>query len=126
MIAWVGFKRKKIFFDVPSRVLGQSKWSFVKLLGLAIRAVTSFSAAPLRLVSLIGFLFLLFSVIMAMNTLYQYFSGKAITGFTTVILLILISSSIIMLALGIIGEYIARIYEEVKSRPRYIIRDRIS
>jgi len=124
MSAWIGFQRGKVEFDVGERQAGESKWSRWELFGLALKAITSFSTVPLRLVSLTGVLFLVFSFLLAANTLIQYVSGEAVTGFTTVILLILIVSSLVLLALGIIGEYIARIYEEVKQRPRYIIDKR--
>jgi len=77
------------------------------------------------MVTFTGLLFLVFSFLLAINTLLQYATGEAVTGFTTVILLLLIVSSLILLALGVIGEYIARIYEEVKQRPRYLIEKRI-
>lgn len=124
MSAWVGFERGRVEFDVGERQAGESKWSRWELFGLALKAITSFSTVPLRLVSLTGVLFLIFSFLLAGNTLVQYVTGEAVTGFTTVILLILIVSSLMLLALGIIGEYIARIYEEVKQRPRYIIQKR--
>ncbi|MFQ5518602.1 MAG: glycosyltransferase family 2 protein [Mariprofundus sp.] len=124
MAAWVGFRRTQVEFDVAPRTTGQSKWSRLQLIGLALKAITAFSTAPLRIVTLLGAGFLVFSLLLAAHTLYMYFSGQAVTGFSTVILLILLTSSIVMLALGIIGEYIARIYEEVKQRPRYIVAER--
>ncbi|RMF48501.1 MAG: glycosyltransferase [Anaerolineae bacterium] len=125
MAAWVGYTRKQLPFDVAPRVSGRSKWSRWRLAGLAIRAITSFSSVPLRIIGVAGLIFLAFAMMLGLHTLYQYFSGEAVTGFATVILLILLTSSLIMLALGIIGEYLARIYEEVKGRPRYLIRDRL-
>jgi len=121
MSAWVGFEREKIEFEVAERVSGGSKWSRWALLGLAIKGITAFSTAPLRIIAISGFLFLGFAVLVGSNTIYQYLNGEAVTGFSTVILLLLIVSSLVMLALGIIGEYIAKIYDEVKGRPRYII-----
>lgn len=126
MAAWVGFNRKTIEFDVAERAAGESKWSRWGLLGLALKAITSFSVVPLRLISITGVLFLAFAILLGANTIYQYATGQAVTGFSTVILLLLIVSSLVMLALGIIGEYIARIYEEVKQRPRYLISERCS
>ncbi|HKJ83472.1 MAG TPA: glycosyltransferase family 2 protein [Mariprofundaceae bacterium] len=123
MSAWVGFNRVQIEFEVATREAGTSKWTQWSLVGLAFKAIAAFSTVPLRIVTVSGVLFFLFAIIMAANTLYQYWHGEAVTGFSTVILLLLITSSLIMLALGIIGEYIARIYEEVKGRPRYIIAE---
>lgn len=125
MSAWVGFKRVSVPFVVAERQEGKSKWSFFRLWKLAITAITSFSSAPLQLVSFIGFLFLISSVILGIQTLYMWFMHNAVSGFTTVILLLLIIGSTLMISLGIIGTYIARIFDEVKQRPRYIVLDRI-
>ncbi|NJD04769.1 MAG: glycosyltransferase family 2 protein [Ruminiclostridium sp.] len=125
MSAWVGFKRASVPFVVAERQEGKSKWSFLRLLKLAIIAITSFSSAPLQLVTFIGFLFLISSVILGVQTLYMKFMNISFSGFTTVILLLLIIGSTLMISLGIIGTYIARIFDEVKQRPRYIVLDRI-
>ena len=93
----------------------------MSLIGYAISNATSFSTFPLQLVSYMGMLLILFSVILAVQTLVRFFLGTAVEGFTTVILLLLIVGGCIMLSLGIIGHYLARIYEEVKGRPKYII-----
>ena len=87
----------------------------------AITNATSFSTLPLQLVTIMGMISIFFSVILAIQTLVRYLMGTAVEGFTTVILLILIIGGFLMLSLGIIGHYIARIYEEVKGRPKYII-----
>ena len=87
----------------------------------AITNATSFSTLPLQIVTVLGIVSIMFSVILAVQTLVRYLLGNSVEGFTTVILLILIIGGFIMLSLGIIGHYIARIYEEVKGRPRYII-----
>ena len=125
MSTWVGYKRTFIPFSVKERVGGDSKWSFFTLVKLAITAITSFSSIPLQIITLIGSILLIFSFILAIQTLYLKLSGSAVTGFTTVILLLLIIGSSIMISLGIIGTYIAKIYDEVKGRPRYIIADSI-
>ena len=87
----------------------------------AISNATSFSTLPLQLVTVMGAVSILFSVILAIQTMVRFFMGNSVEGFTTVILLILIIGGFLMLSLGIIGHYIARIYEEVKGRPKYII-----
>jgi glycosyltransferase involved in cell wall biosynthesis len=126
MTAWIGFQRAAIEFEVPERNGGKSRWTFIGLLKLAIKAVLAFTSFPLRIVSVIGGLFLLGAVILGMQTLIRKLMGAAVTGFTTVILLQLIIGSIIMVSLGIIGEYIAAIYNETKGRPRYIVRERLN
>ena len=124
MHAWLGFRRVQLPFEVPERAGGHSGWSLWALLKLAITAVTSFSSAPLQLISLAGGAFALFALVLGVQTLYQKMSGQALDGFTTVILLLLVIGSVTMLGLGIIGSYIARIYDEVKARPRYIVAER--
>lgn len=125
MSAWLGFNRIKVPFEVPERIGGQSGWSFFRLLKLAITAVTAFSSLPLHFVTISGGVFLLFALILGGQTLVLKFTGRAVSGFTTIILLLLIIGSLLMISLGIIGEYIARIYEEVKGRPRYVIAEKI-
>ncbi|MCM3338824.1 glycosyltransferase family 2 protein [Paenibacillus sp. MER TA 81-3] len=120
--AWVGYSRKKVLFSVEPRKRGITKWSFKSLFILAKNAITAFSTVPLHFITTIGVFFLVGAMILGVQTLVQKISGNAVSGFTTVILLLLIIGSILMIAIGIIGEYIAKIYEEIKSRPRYIIK----
>ena len=123
---WVGFKSEIVYFDVPKREEGKTKWSTKKLFKFAIDSITSFSNLPMHIVTFCGVFFFIFAVILAINTLFNYFSGTAEVGFSTVILLILITGSIIMLALGIFGYYLSTIYEEIKFRPRYIIKEKLN
>jgi len=118
---WIGFKHSKVAFVVEERVNGKSKWSFVKLFHLAIDALTSFSSKPLQMVTIMGSFTLIFSIILGMYSLYQRFFGYTVSGFTTVILVIILIASIIMISLGIIGIYIGKIYNEVKRRPNYVV-----
>lgn len=118
---WVGFSSTSIRYEVQERTAGESKWSFTSLLKYALMNTTSFTTAPLQLVTLLGIASIAMAVIMGLQTLFRYFTGTAVEGFTTVILLVLIIGGFIMLSLGIIGHYLARIYDEVKGRPRYII-----
>lgn len=119
--SWIGFRSISVEFDVRDREIGESKWSTKSLIRYAISNIVSFSSAPMTVVTITGILGLLFAVILGIQTLVNYFSGHAVEGFTTVILIILIMGSLILMGLGIIGYYIAKIYEEVKCRPRYII-----
>lgn len=118
---WAGFRTVSVEYEVQERQYGESKWSVWSLMKYAVSNATSFSTLPLQLVTLMGVLSILFSLILGVQTLMKYCMGTAVEGFTTVILLVLIIGGFIMLSLGIIGHYIARIYEEVKGRPRYII-----
>lgn len=123
MPGWLGFKTGQVLFDVPDRGDGRSRWSFKGLVKLAVNAVTSYSALPMQLVTVCGAAFMLFALGLLVQTLYMKLSGRAVEGFTTVILLLLAIGSVIMFSLGVIGIYISKIYEEVKNRPKYIVSD---
>ena len=118
---WAGFRTESVQYEVQERQFGESKWSFWSLMKYAISNATSFSTLPLQLVTVMGLVSILFSVVLAIQTMVRFLMGNSVEGFTTVILLILIIGGFLMLSLGIIGHYIARIYEEVKGRPKYII-----
>ena len=122
--SWIGFKTVSVPFAVQERTAGTSKWSVWKLIKYAIRNITSFSGAPLQFVTLLGWIMFLASIALGIQSLYRYFTGTALEGFTTVILLQLIIGSVLMISLGIIGHYISRIYDEIKARPRYLINKR--
>ena len=126
IIAWLGFKRMQIPFSVKERSTGQSRWSLRQLIRLAINASTSFSSLPLHLVTILGMFTFFMSLIIGVQTLYMKLSGNAVSGFATVILLLLFIGSILMISLGIIGAYISRIFEEVKRRPNFIIEETIN
>ena len=121
--SWVGFKTTYVEFDVQKREAGESKWSFKSLVKYAVNNISAFSAAPMQIVTFFGFIFFLVAVVLGIQSLYMYFSGHAVEGFTTVILLLLFVGSVLMFSLGVIGYYISKIYEEVKMRPRYIISE---
>lgn len=121
MSAWLGYNRKQILFDVADRVNGKSKWSLIRLIRLAVSAITSYTSVPLHFIMLLGVLMFIGAIILGIQTLYMKFSGMATSGFTTVILLLLIIGSSIMISLGMIGIYLSKIYKEVKHRPRYMV-----
>jgi glycosyltransferase involved in cell wall biosynthesis len=123
LVSWLGFRRTEIRFDVAPRGGGQSAWSLRTLTALAIHAVTSFSALPLQIVTVLGLVTLVVAAAIAVQALRLWYNGSALPGFTTVILLQLMIGGFLMVSLGIIGTYIARIYEEVKGRPRYVVRE---
>lgn len=121
--SWVGFRTTVVTFDVREREAGESKWSTWSLIKYALRNISSFSTAPMQIVTVLGTIMFIVSIILGVIALVQKFMGQALEGFTTVILIQLFSSSIVMMSLGIIGYYIAKIYEEIKDRPRYIISE---
>lgn len=120
---WVGFKKCEVTYTVEERKYGESKWSSRALMRYAFKNITAFSAAPMQIVTILGFVALFVAIVFSAISLVQWVTGTAIEGFTTVILLILLMSSLIMISLGLAGYYIARIYEEVQGRPRFIISE---
>lgn len=120
---WVGFKKATVTYCVRERTEGESKWSTKSLIKYALTNISSFSSAPLHIVTVLGAVMLVVAMVMSVIALVQKFMGIALGGFTTVILLLMFTGSILMISLGIIGYYIARIYDEIKGRPRYIISE---
>lgn len=121
--SWLGFKSTVVEFDVKEREVGVTKWSIKSLVKYAIGSITAFTTAPMQLITVTGCVFFLFAIVLGIQSLVKWAMGHALEGFTTVILLLLITGSLIMMSLGIIGYYLAKIYEEIKSRPRYIVED---
>lgn len=124
LFEWVGFKTKLIACPSMPRKVGKSTWRFRGLFGYAIGGIVSFSAVPLRFATFIGVLVLITGfAYMIRNLINAVFFGAAGGGFVTITSLILFIGGIIIMLLGIIGEYIARIYTEVKHRPVYVVRE---
>ena len=122
--SWVGFATERVEFDVQPRAAGKSKFSMKSLFRFALNNITSFTDVPIRLISWVGAIFGVMAVILGIQTLVKYFCGQAAEGFSTVILLILITGACVLLGVGVIGYYLSKIYEEIKQRPRYIISRR--
>ena len=118
---WVGYRKTEVLYRVQERTEGESKWSTRALIRYAVTNIASFSSAPLHMVTVMGVLMLVVALVFGVISLAQKIMGVAQPGFTTVILLLLIIGSFLMISLGIIGYYLARIYDEIKGRPRYII-----
>jgi polyisoprenyl-phosphate glycosyltransferase len=121
---WIGFHRVQVPFEVDARLSGRSRWSARSLIRLAIDGITSFTSAPLRLVTAAAGIFAIFAFALGVQTVVRFASGEAVQGFTTVILLLLVQGTVTLFGLGIIGEYVARIHDEVKARPRYLVAER--
>jgi dolichol-phosphate mannosyltransferase len=123
IISWARFPSAQLPFAVPERAGGTgSQWSKLKLLKYAINNITSFSSLPLKLVSWLGMVTLVVGGIIGILSLVQKFEGHALDGFTTVNLLIIGMGGAVLLSLGIIGHYLARLYDEVKGRPIYLVK----
>lgn len=121
--SWLGYKSAVVEFDVQERVYGKTKWSIKSLVKYAIGSITSFTTAPMQFITVSGIIFFLFALVLGIWSFAQWAAGRALEGFTTVILLLLIIGSLLMVSLGIIGYYLARIYEEIKGRPRSIVKE---
>jgi polyisoprenyl-phosphate glycosyltransferase len=124
MVEWTGFRHHVIAYDVAPRQAGSSHWSLLSLLRLAGRAIISYSALPLRLIHVATAIFFLLAFASGARVAWQYAQGGAPTGVTTSVAVLLSLGACLLLALGIIAEYVAAIYEEVKRRPRYVIAER--
>ncbi len=122
LVAWVGFRVARVPFRVQERRAGRTKWSRRGLLAYSIRNLVAFSSAPLRVVAWIGFATVGAAGLLAAWILYYYFSGQAVSGFTTVILVMLSLSGLILVSLGVISIYVASMYDEQKNRPLFVVR----
>jgi len=125
MSPWLGFKRAEVKFDVSERQRGRSSWSTFNLFRLAINSIIFFSSSLLQIITLMGAGFLLLAVTLGLYTLWRWYVGDVVGGFTTIYILQLTIGSFVMIALGIIGLYLTKIYDEVKKRPRYIVKKHI-
>ena len=125
LLSWPGFSSAEITYTRNKRKAGKSKFTFLKLLNLGFEGVTSFSVLPLKFFTFIGFIGIVFSFFFAIIILFQkIFYENFIEGYAFLILLILFFGSLQLLGIGILGEYIGKIYIETKNRPIYIIKNR--
>jgi len=125
LISWMGFKQDVVEYKAPPRIRGRSKYTMRKMLSFGLDGVTSFSSKPLRISFYTGFLIFLAGVAYAIYVIINHFKGLTIPGWTSTVLIILLIGGFQLLSLGIIGEYIARIYNESKSRPIYFLKDKV-
>ena len=121
LIPTMGFPSDVVYFDVRAREAGHSKYTLSKMMTLALDGITSMSIRPLRMISALGFIVFIFSVVMSVISLVDWARGNTVPGYTTSVIVSLMIGGITLLSLGIIGEYIGKIYMETKHRPRYII-----
>ncbi len=121
LIPTMGFPSDVVYFDVKAREAGHSKYTLSKMVTLAMDGITSMSVRPLRLISSLGFIVFVFSFVMSVISLVDWVRGYNVPGYTTTMIVSLLIGGITLLSLGIIGEYVGKIYMETKHRPRYII-----
>lgn len=124
MYCYIGFRKTGVPFEQADREAGKTKWNFFKLFALALEGITSYTTAPLRMASFLGLISALASVIYGIVVLIRTLVyGEVVRGFPTLIISILFLGGVILLTLGIIGEYLGRIFDETKRRPVYFIRE---
>jgi dolichol-phosphate mannosyltransferase len=127
MVAWVGFKQAAVTYPRPARFAGETKYPFRKMLRFAIDGITSFSSVPLRIATWLGIAAGLIGIATAAFVIYVKLSGgRVVQGWTTIMMAVAFGSSAQLLMTGILGEYVGRIYEEVKRRPLYVVAEEVN
>ena len=124
IVTLVGFKSDKVYYDRGERFAGESKYPLKKMLGLAVDGITSLSVKPLRLITSFGVIVAFISFIACLWALITALCGKSVPGWASMTCIVCFVSGVQLISLGIIGEYIGKIYLETKERPRYIISER--
>lgn len=123
IVPLVGFKSTQVTYERGERFAGESKYPLKKMLQFAIDGITSFSVKPIRMVLALGFVILFVSILVLLYSLIRWILGQTVAGWTTIVASIWALGSIQLLSLGIVGEYVGKIYKEVKARPRFIIEE---
>jgi len=127
MVAWIGFKQTRVFYERPARFAGETKYPLRKMIRFAVDGITSFSIIPVRLATYLGAFTGVLAVLIGLWAMVQKLRGApTVEGWTTIMMLIALSSSAQLLVMGVLGEYVGRIYEEVKRRPLYTVSERIN
>ncbi len=121
LIPTMGFESDIVYFDVKEREAGQSKYTFKKMMALALDGITSFSIRPLRMIAGLGAITVFAALMMIVFSVIDWANGNAVQGYTTTLIVTLVLGGVILISLGVMGEYIGKTYMEVKHRPRYII-----
>jgi dolichol-phosphate mannosyltransferase len=126
IISWVGYKQERVEFEAPARFAGKTKYSFGKMFAFAVDGITSFSSFPLKLSIYLGLLVAFFSFINLVYAIYiRLFTNRAIEGWTSVMVAVLFIGGVQLIFLGVLGEYLGRVFEETKQRPLYIISKKV-
>ena len=124
MFSWIGFKKKEITYDRDPRAAGETKWNYPKLVNLAIDGITSFTTAPLRIASFAGMIISLIAFFFIIVIIFKTtFFGDPVAGWSSTMAVILFLGGVQLLSIGIIGEYVGRIFNEVKNRPVYFVEE---
>ena len=125
LVPLLGYRQEKVYYDRSPRRAGKSKYPLKRMLDFAVDGITSFSVVPVRMIFRLGILFTLTAFGIGIYSLVRHFNGETIAGWTSLMLSIWFCTGVLLMALGVIGEYIGKIYIEVKKRPRYHVADRV-
>ncbi|MGE5816554.1 MAG: glycosyltransferase family 2 protein [Deltaproteobacteria bacterium] len=125
MTVWTGFTTKHLAFDVAPRIAGTSRWSAGQLTKLAINAITAYSAKPLSLVFRLGLVGMLAAFVLFLQAVYSWVVGIAVSGWTSVTVVMLFFGSANLLGIGVLGAYLAQLFDEIKARPEYLIKEEL-
>ncbi|MBQ0069711.1 MAG: glycosyltransferase, partial [Bacteroidales bacterium] len=125
IVPLVGYRTTSVYYDRRARQAGESKYPLSKMMSFAVDGITSFSIKPVRMVFTLGIIFLFIALCMFIYTLIAYFTHRAVSGWASLILSLWFIGGCVLLSLGIVGEYIGKIYIEVKDRPRYNVEQTI-
>lgn len=121
LIPTMGFASDIVYFDVKEREAGQSKYTFKKMMTLALDGITSCSIRPLRMIGSLGFITVIAALVLIIISIVDWVNGKNVQGYTTLLIVMLVLGGVILISLGVMGEYIGKTYMEAKHRPRYIV-----
>ena len=125
MIGWIGYKQTFIEYNANKRYAGTSKYTIKKMLLFSLNGITSFSSKPLRISFVLGIVVLFVSIIYAFFAFYIWLKGNTVQGWASILFCVLFLGSIQLISIGVIGEYLARVYNEIKNRPLYIVRSKL-
>lgn len=125
IISWVGYKQEFVSYNVEARAFGKTKYSFIRMFSFALDGITSFSAVPLRISTYMGMIIAFFSFVYIVYAVYLRFLNKTVAGWTSVLVVVLFMGGVQLVFLGIIGEYLTRVYDETRNRPLYVIQKKI-
>jgi glycosyltransferase involved in cell wall biosynthesis len=126
LISWMGFKQSSVEFNAPARFAGKSKYNLRKMIRFARTGITSFSPKPLKISFALGLLFSLLGLIYALIAIFQYYNGNTVSGWTSILVSVLVMGGIQLICIGVLGEYIATIFTESKKRPLFFIQDEVN
>lgn len=123
IVPMIGYKSDYVFYERNERYAGESKYSLMKMVSFAVEGITSLSIKPIRMISCLGIAIFLISIIMLVYTLVRYYTGHTIAGWSSLAISVWTLGGLLLLSIGVVGEYIGKIYLETKQRPRYIVEE---